>query len=73
MFIIQYVAVNGESKMQNFDSGSRIRLAAYLARFQHPILAVYERGTPITKLMQTTLRNVHGDLSPRAREFAFAS
>lgn len=72
MFTIQYVAVNGEHKMQKFDSGSRVRLASHLSRFEHPIVAVFEQATPITKTMQRTLRAYSG-LSKCAKEFAFAT
>jgi hypothetical protein len=69
MFTIQYTAVNGESRMQDVDSSSRGKLLLYLARFEHPILAVYEQASPITKTMQAKLRTWHGSMSNCAREF----
>lgn len=71
MFTIQYVAVNGESRMVEFDTKSRVRLTAYLARFEHPILGVYEQSTPITKTMRSALQTCPFSLSKYAREFAY--
>lgn len=73
MFTIQYGTSNGRHIMQSFDSGSRIKLASHLARSRHPIEAVYEQASPITKAMQAALRGLHRDqLSQCAREFAFS-
>lgn len=69
MFTIQYIAVNGENKMQDLDSKSRSVLLTHLAKFQHPIEAVYEGSTPITKFMRIMLRNTAYPLSLHAREF----
>lgn len=71
MFTIEYEDVTGQSKTQSFDSGNRLKLVQHLASFQRPILAVYERSTPITKLMQISLRNSGHNLGVHAREFAF--
>ena len=68
MFTIQYTGANGESAMQTFDSKSRVKLASHLATFGHPILAVYEGSTPITKAVRLQLRHAIG-LSPCARDF----
>ncbi len=68
MFTIQYTAVNGESKMQDLDSNKRAVLLKHLAKFEHPILAVYERATPITKYVRNNLR-MWGPLSRAAQEF----
>jgi len=68
MFLIQYEAVSGEHKIQQFDSNSRDRLAAHLARFSHPIIAVYEQSTTITKAMREMLRG-RKDLLKDARNF----
>lgn len=73
MFTIQYEAVNGEQKMQEFDSKSRQKLVTHLAQFTRPIAAVYEQATPITKTMRSELQTWHGTLSTHAREFAFMS
>lgn len=69
MFTIQYTAVNGESRMQELDSSNRGKLLAYLVRFEHPILAVYEQSTPITKTMQAKLRTWRGSISSCSRDF----
>lgn len=69
MFTIQYTAVNGESKMQELDSDSRGKLLVHLVRFEHPILAIYEQASPITKTMQAKLRTWRGTVSRDAREF----
>jgi hypothetical protein len=72
MFNIQYEGVDGQSRMQAFDSKNRQALATHLARFQRPILAVYEQTTPITKAMRTELSALPvGRLSRAAREFTF--
>lgn len=55
MFTIQYQAPNGEHKMQTFNGSSRYHLIRHLARFSHPIMAVYEQTTPITKAIRTEL------------------
>lgn len=73
MFNIQYKAVNGERKMQAFDSTSRQRLVAHLARFEHPITDVYEQASPITKTVRSELQTWPGTLSRCAREFAFTT
>lgn len=73
MFTIQFEAVNGEHKMQDFDSKNRTRLALHLATFQRPIMAIYEGSTPITKAMKLQLKAHHGVMSRDARNFAFSS
>lgn len=55
MFTIQYVGANGTHEMQTFDSRSRERLVNHLARFPHPIVAVYEQASPITKTVRKLL------------------
>ncbi len=69
MFTIQYQAVSGEHKMQAFDSKSRERLVKHLARFEHPIMAVYEQATVITKACRADLKTYRGPLSGPARDF----
>lgn len=68
MFTIQYEDVNGTHKMQDVDSNSRVRLLQYLATFNRPVVAVYEQASPITKTVQSQLRNMR-DLSSHARDF----
>jgi len=68
MFTIQYEAVDGTHKLQTFDAASRTKLLAHLARFDRPIMAVYERHTPITKAVQVELQG-RKDLLKHAREF----
>jgi hypothetical protein len=71
MYTIQYEGVDGQHRMQEFDSKSRLQLTSHLARFERPILAVYEQTTPITKAMRTELCSLpSGRLSRAAREFA---
>lgn len=69
MFVIQYEAVDGTHKMQDFSSNSRPMLIRHLSRFERPIVAVYEQSTPITNWTRIALRTTHG-LSPAARDFA---
>jgi len=69
MFTIQYRDTRGGHAMQNFDSRSRSALIRQLARFERPIVAVYEQATVITKAARKELREYRGDLSPCAREF----
>lgn len=71
MFHIQYEPADGGAKMQELNTEGRNRVLAYLARFEYPILAVYEQATPITKTMRNELRTWPGTLSRAAREFAF--
>lgn len=69
MFTIQYETVSGEHRTQTIDSNSRSKLVAHLAHFEHPIVAVYEQATTVTKAMREALRHWPGNLSPHAREF----
>lgn len=69
MFVIQYEAIDGTHKMQDFNSNSRPMLLRHLARFERPIMAVYEQSTPITNWTRVALRTTHG-LSKPARDFA---
>ena len=72
MFTIQYEAINGEQKLQEFDTRDRKTLFRHLASFSAPILAVYEQASPITKTAQSELRT-YFNLSRHARDFAFSS
>jgi hypothetical protein len=54
-YVIQYEAVNGGHKMQDFDSRNRRFLAKHLGSFQRPIVAVYEQSTPITKAIRAEM------------------
>jgi hypothetical protein len=70
MYNIQYEAVNGSHQMQTFD-GSRFQLLRHVARFERPIVAIYEQTTPITKAIRNDLRKTAGlpNLSTSARQF----
>lgn len=71
MYTIQYSAVNGENKMTTFDTTNRSRLIAYLAKFERPIIAVYEQASPITKAVRAELQKQPARrLSRYARDFA---
>lgn len=70
MFVIQYEAVDGTHKLQDFDSHSRPKLIQHLARFDRPIMAVYERTTPVTNWARIALRGHSGSLTKCARDFA---
>lgn len=65
MYSIQYEAVNGEDKVQDFDTNTRTKLLIHLAQFSRPIVAVYENGNVITKTVRKELaaftcsKNVH--------------
>ena len=69
MFIIQYEAINGEHKMQDFDSKSRTLLLTHLARFSRPIVAVYSNGSVITKAIRKDLKTWPPNLNCHAKEF----
>ncbi len=70
MYTIQYEDVSGAYKMQAFDTRDRGRLVTHLARFQRPIVAVYEQTTPITKAVRKELQRYRsGHVSRFAREF----
>lgn len=70
MFTIQYQAVDGQSRLQELDTCARRRLVTYLSKFDHPILAVYEQTTPITKAVWKELASMPIDkLSRCAAEF----
>jgi len=70
MFTIQFVGVNGESRMQSFDSKSRHKLVRHLAHFECRILAVYEQASPITKAVRSALAELPpSTLSRAAKDF----
>lgn len=69
MFTIQYYGVNGSTKMQELDTKSRARLVAHLAKFEHPIAAVYEQSTVVTKAVRKELSEYRGEVSRYARDF----
>lgn len=70
MFTIQYGTVDGENKMQTF-TGSRRELVSYLASFEHPIVAVFEQVTVITKTVREEMRKIPlNTMSRAARDFA---
>lgn len=73
MYTIQYKAVDGSHKMQDFDSKSRTKLITHLAHFAAPIVAVYEQGTPITKRVKEDLRTWPGSINRNARDFIFTN
>lgn len=54
MFTIQYETVSGAHKTETFE-GTRRELIAHLARFERPIVAVYEQVTVVTKAVRTQL------------------
>ena len=72
MFVIQYEATDGTHKMQDFHSASRPKLIQHLSRFECPIMAVYERTTPITNWARIALRSHSGHLTKAARDFSSA-
>lgn len=69
VFTIQYETVGGEHKMQDFDSRDRNKLLIHLANFSRPIVAVYERATPITKTVRRDLASFTCTKNRFAREF----
>lgn len=69
VYTIQYESVGGEHKMQNFDSGDRVKLLIHLANFSRPIVAVYEQATPITKTVRRDLAAFTVTKNRFAREF----
>ena len=73
MYTIQYQAVNGEHKLETFNSNSRTELVAHLAQASLPIMAVYEQGTPITKRTKEDLRTWPGSINRNARDFIFTT
>lgn len=70
MFTIQYEAIDGSHKLQEFNSNSRARLVKHLVSFQRPIVAVYEQATVITKTIQRDLANFPGYKTQHARDFS---
>lgn len=73
-YVIQYTSVNGHARMQDFNTRNRKYLVKHLAKFERPILAVYEQATPITKAVRAELRELPlATLSRAAKEFIGAS
>lgn len=73
MFTIQYVKTDGTHGMQEFDTKAKHRVTIHLARYQRPIVAVYEGSTPVTREMAKRLREWPGSLSREARTFAHST
>lgn len=69
MFTIQYTGVDGQSHMQVLDSRSRSRLCSYLSQFPHPILALYEQSTVITKAIRKDMADWPGSKTRAAADF----
>lgn len=69
MFTIQYQTPSGEHKMTNLNSYSRTRLITMLARFDAPIIAVYEQSSVITKEVRRKLNEYPGSKSRCAMDF----
>lgn len=69
MFTVQYAGVNGEAATLEFDAKARSRLVMFLAKFDRPILAVYEQATPITKAIRRDLAEWPGTKSQAAETF----
>jgi hypothetical protein len=69
MFTIQYQDKTGHSKLQEFDSNSRTKLAIHLARFDCPIDAIYENSSVITKSVREDLKTWPGTMTRHAKEF----
>jgi len=69
MFLIQYEAVDGSHKMQEFDSKSRVKLIAHLATFSRPIAAIFEQSTVVTKSVRKELAEWPGTKSRYATDF----
>jgi hypothetical protein len=72
MYTIQYVALSGETRMQELDTKYRHRLVTHLARYRRPVIAVFEQSTPITEAVRKDLKQFAGTLSTHARDFAFS-
>jgi hypothetical protein len=70
MFTIQYEAIDGEVKMQSVDGRTRSSLVQHLARFERPIVAVFEQANPITKAVRRDLREWPGSKTRYAMDFA---
>jgi hypothetical protein len=69
-YVIQYEGVNGGARMQDFDSRSRAYLVKHLAKFERPILNVFEQSTPITKAVRAEMAAMKpATLSRAAKEF----
>lgn len=69
MYHIQYETVFGTHELQEIDTRKRHVVVAHLARYEHPIVAVYEQTTTVTKAMREELRKWPGSLSQYARDF----
>jgi hypothetical protein len=73
MFTIQYETVSGAHAFQNFDSESWQLLVGHLARFERPIMAVFERDVPITKAVRKSMMDMsqhqNAHFSKAAKDF----
>lgn len=70
MYTIQYETVSGAHKLQPFEGHTRQQLVKHLATFPHPITAVYEQVTVITKVARSLLKDYSGSKSRAAADFA---
>jgi hypothetical protein len=69
MYTLQYQDVAGQSQMQEVDA-NRTKMVWYLSTFEHPILAVYENASPVTKSIRAELAKWPGTMTATARAFA---
>lgn len=69
MYTVQFM-VNGECVAREFNSRSRSVLVYHLAKSEHPIVAVFEQVTVVTKIIRRLMTEYRGKKSKAARDFA---
>lgn len=71
-FSVQYALSSGEHRLVDVAHANNERqLVALLALFDHPIAAVYEGGTVVTKRTRNQLAAWPGKMTRYALDFAF--
>lgn len=72
MYTVTYKDAKGTTDKVEVDVKSRKEITRFVARFNLPVVAVFEQATPITEAVRNDLKhNYKGVLSNGARAFVF--
>lgn len=72
MYTVTYMNIKGDTDRIEVDVRTRKEITRFVARFNFPVVAVFERATPITEAVRSDLKhNYKGVLSNGARSFVF--
>lgn len=72
MYTVTYRDTRGHTGSVEVDVRTRKEISRFVARFNLPVVAVFEQATPITEAVRNDLKqNYKGVLSDGARAFVF--